>query len=478
MYRLSQVAPALTAATIIGLVGATAAPAAVSPPTWVSGIELDAAEFAVAMNPSGDRSALAYAGPVSRSRAGRTMLFAQLGHGRRFSSSQRLEDLRRGAGLRAQVRLSAVKVSVAGDGSAVAVWVVMTATRRFEHFRYRLRVARAPTGKRFERPRTALSATRPFELTGLVAGRDGLAVVGLRRDERMQVVVARQGAAIAAPQDLGPSTVYAAPPSLAVAPGGSVLAAWSPTSASTAQAALLAPRGRRFGAARAVSAAGEAASYAGAVAGPGGVGVAWTTYSVKDIPWPVGGHVRFARLNSSAGDFAAPVTLADVTISGAAQVALPRGGATTTWRQYIDKTVPGDSDFFINSQLFAHAPLTGDTASRALSQLPAIAFRPVIGALGDRALIAWREAPVSTIGSRLRLAVAGPHGWEPTVTFANGGRDIQTTPETGIAEDERPAAGELTIATGVSSALLAWTAVARQANGDTLHRVRLASYRP
>ena len=484
MYRVAQAVLVLTGAMIGGLVGATVAPAAVSVSTWVSGSELDVAQFAVAMDPSGDRSALAYAGTVPRSRGGRVMLVAQLGHGRRFWSSQRLDTLRRDTGVRAPVLLSAVKVSVAGDGSAVAVWVIM-ATRRSGHARYRLRVARAPAGLRFERPRTLLSTRRHVELTGLVAERDGLAVVALRRDERVQVIVARPGAARPAPQDLGSSTVYVAPPSLVPIRGGGVLAAWSPTSASAARAALLAPRGRRFRAARAVSAAGEVARYAAAVAGPGGAGVAWTIRpSVpgepqQSYPWPVAGRVRFARLNSPTGHFSAPVTLADVTISGAGQVALPRGGAATTWRQYIEKTVSGDSDFLINSQLFAHAPFTGNTAARALSQLPAIAFRPVIGALGDRALIAWREVAMRTIGSRLRLAVAGPHGWAPTITFANARRDIiQTTPETGIAEDEYPAAGGLTIAAGASSALLAWTTLARQADGDRLHRVRVASYRP
>jgi len=485
MSRLSQAVLALTVAMIGGLVGVTAAPAAVSVPTSVSGSGLDVAQFAVAMDPSGDRSALAYAGTVSRSRSGRVMLFARLGHGRRFRSSQRLDDLRRDTGVRAPVLLSAVKVSVAADGSAVAVWVVIATRRHYGRWRYRLRVARAPAGRRFERPRTLLSTPRHFELTGLVAGRNGLAVVGLHRDERVQVIVARPGAPRAAPQDLGSSRVYVAPPSLALGPGGGVLAAWSPTSASAARAALLAPRGRRFRVARAVSAAGEVASYAGAVAGPGGAGVAWTKppsvpgEPAQSYPWPVAGRVRFARLNSRAGHFSAPVTLADVTISGAGQVALPRGGAAAAWRQYIEKTVSGDSDFLVNSQLFAHAPFTGDTAARALSQLPAIAFRPVIGALGDRALIAWREVPVRTIGSRLRLAVAGPHGWEPTMTFADGGElEVQTTPETGIADDRHPAAGDLTIAAGASSALLAWTTLARQPNGNRLHRVRLASYRP
>jgi hypothetical protein len=430
------------------------------------------------MNPSGERSALAYGGPVVGSRSGRTLLVGQLGHGRRFSSSRRLEDLRPGTGNRAQMRLSAVEVAVAPDGGAVAVWSAMAAGPRFEHPRYRLRVAHATTSGGFERSRTLLSASRPFEITGLVAARGGLAVVALRRDERMQVVLTRRRSRRPIVQDLGPSTVYVAPASLALAPRGGVLAAWSPTYGSTAQAALLAARGHRFAAARTVSAAGEVASYAGAVAGPGGAGVAWTATAAQIYPAPVAGRLRFARLTSAAGGFAAPVTLADAKISGVGQVVLPRGRAAATWRRYIDVTEPGDSDKFVDAQLFARTTPDSDPAPRALSQLPAIAFAPVSGALRDRALIAWREAPVATNGSRLRLAVAGPGGWAATVTVADGGRDVRTTPERGIEDDERPADNDVAIATGSGSALLAWTALTRQANGATLHRMRLVSYRP
>ena len=269
----------------------------------------------------------------------------------------------------------------------------MTASRDFGHQRYRLRIARAASGERFGRPRTALTATRPFELSDLVAGRDGLAVVALQRDQRAQFLVGRRGGRLTAPQDLGPSTIYVAPPSLALATGGAVLAAWSPSIGSTAQAALLAPGAPRFEPAQTASAAGEPASYASAVAGPGGAGVAWTTTSVQSMPTPVTGQVRFARLN--AGAFSVPATLAEGAISGVGQLALPRGGAAAAWRRYIDTTEPGDNDYFVDSQLFAHASPAGDSAARALSQLPAIAFRPVIGALGDRALVLWREAPVS-----------------------------------------------------------------------------------
>jgi hypothetical protein len=476
MYRSPRIAGVIAVAMLIGAPGATPARGAISSPIPASGIELDATSFAVAMSPSSDRSALAYAGPVVRSRTGRALVFALLGHGRSFSKSRLLEDLRRGSGARAELRLSAVNVSVAPDGAAVAAWVVTTATRRFEHVTYRLRVARAAPGARFGRPRTALTTRRPFELGGLVAGREGLAVLALHRDERVQVLVGRRGGRLSAPQDLGASTVYVAAPSLALASSGIVLAAWSPTLGSTAQAAILAPGHRRFAPARSVSAAGEVASYAGTVAGPSGAGVAWTTYSVQSMPSPVAGRVRFARL-SSAGEFQAPATLADVTISGAGQVALPRGGAVTTWRRYIDKTVPGDSDYFVDSQLFARSLLSPDTTPRALSELPAAAFRPVIGAVGRRALVAWREAPVLTAGSRLRLAVAGPDGWEPTVTLGSDGRDVDTTPETGIVEDERPS-GDLAIAAGRGSALIAWLARVRVAGGRTQQRVRLVSYRP
>ena len=111
-----------------------------------------------------------------------------------------------------------------------------------------------------------------------------------------------------------------------------------------------------------MSAAGEPASYAGAVAGPGGAGVAWTMASVQNMPAPVAGQVRFARLQ--AGAFSAPVTLAEGAISGAGQLALPRGGAATTWRQYVDKTEPGDSDYFVNSQR-SRSPRWPETRRRA-----------------------------------------------------------------------------------------------------------------
>ncbi len=477
MYRLSRIARASAALTLVGLVAASTARAAVSAPVWMSGIELDATRFALAMNPSGDRSALLYGGTVTGSRSGRTMLYAKLGHGRSFSSGQRLEDLRRGTGARAQVRLNAVRISVAPDGGAVAAWVVLTGTRSFDDQRYRLRIARARAGERFGRSLTALSATQPLELSDVVAGRDGLAVVALQRGQRAQVLVGRRGGRLTAPQDLGPSTTYVAPPSLALATGGTVIAAWSPSIGSTAQAALLAPRAGRFQAPRTVSAAGEPASYAGAVAGPGGAGVAWTTSSTQSLPTAVSARMRIARLNAGAAGFAAPVTLAEGAISGVGQVALPRAGAASTWRRYVDKTEPGDSDYFVDSQLIAHAPLAGDTAPRALSQLPAIAFRPVIGALGDRALILWREAPVVRTGSRLRLAVAAPGRWAPTVIVADGGVNVQTTPETGIVDDEYPS-GDPAIATGRHRALLVWNALARDERGRTVHRVRLASYRP
>ena len=467
---------AVGAAVVVWLFSAAAAQGALSRPVSASALDVDAAPSAVAMNPVGERSALVYAGPIVRSSVGRVVLVARLGRGRRFSHVQRLENRRRGTGNRARVEFSDVRVSVAPDGGAVAVWLLRTATRTYAHPLYRLRVARALPGHRFGRPRTALRTTRPYDVSGLVAGRGGLAVVALRRDERAQVLVGRRGRPLGRPRDLGASIVYAAPPSLALSSRGIVLAAWSPGVASIARVALLAPDAARFGAARTLSETGESASYAAAVAGPGGAGVAWTTHAMALFPTPDSGRVRFARL-SSTGTFAAPATLADVTITGVGQVALPRGGAAATWRTYIDKTFPGDSDYYVDSQLFAHAALTGDPATRTLSQLPAAAFRPVVAALGSRALIVWREAAVTTIGTRIRLSAARPGGWAPTATVADGGIDIQTTPETGIVEDEHPAS-DPSIAAGHTSALVTWTALVRRAGGERLHRVRLATYHP
>ena len=58
-----------------------------------------------------------------------------------------------------------------------------------------------------------------------------------------------------------------------------------------------------------------------------------------------------------------------------------------------------------------------------------------------------------------------------TVTVADGGLNVRTTPQDGIVDDEYPS-GDPTIATGRDRALLAWSALARDERGTTLHRVR------
>jgi hypothetical protein len=173
------------------------------------------------------------------------------------------------------------------------------------------------------------------------------------------------------------------------------------------------------------------------------------------------------------------VTIAGDGANGAPAIAIPRLGITTAWRRYDVRTEPGDSDYFVNSRLAATASWIRDPGSRALSQLPALAVRPVLAALADRALVAWRDAPASEPGTRMRFAVAGPRGWQPTVTLAPDGSQpqFQTRPSTGIVDDEY-AENALSLAAGRRSALLAWTSYIAQEDGNMLGRVRVASYRP
>lgn len=471
-------AVAVTVAAITGSAVAVA-PAAVSPTLVESSSRLGIESFAVAISPAGERSALAYAGAVRGSRRSKLKLRAKLGRGRRFTAGQQLEHLRRGTGDRADVRIDDVKVAVSPDGVAVAAWIVKTARRDFSRSVTRVRIATAQPGGRFGRPRTPLRTTAPsLSLNALVAGRDGLVVLSLLRDDAVEVLVGR-GGRFGARQRIGTSTLYVTPPTLALAPTGAVIAAWSPTFGSAAQAAILPQRARRFLATHPISGPGLPASHARAVAGPGGAGVAWTSGSPFDAPSSPG-SVRFARLRTDAAAFAAPVALADVSISGAPAVGIARPGVAGAWRHYGVRTEPGDSDFFVNSRVAASASWIAGPTPRRLSELPALALRPVVAALPDRVLIAWREAPVGLRATRrIRLAVAGPDGWLPTAGPQHGGpADVQTTPTTGIIDDERPSGGDLSIAAGSSGALLAWLSVTRTSDGEAIDRLRVASYRP
>ncbi|CAN5160172.1 hypothetical protein BH20ACT16_BH20ACT16_02390 [soil metagenome] len=339
VLRLSVVTLAIAA--VVAGTGASAAPAAVSPSTTVSFGGLAVEHFGIAMNPSGERSAVAFEGLVRGSRGRRTQLFARLGRGRSFGRRQQLDDVRSGPGVRAQGTISDVRVAVSPEGVAVAGWIVTTVAKRDGPVRRQVRIATAPAGKRFGRPQTVLvgSTNGTLYLAGLVVGDRGLTALCLERGNRVEVLVRRRvGARFAPRQQIGGDTPFEAPPSLALAPDGKILAAWTSQRDATAKGSVLRKGGLRFGPARTVSPPGEPTAYARAVAGPGGAGVSWRHSASPSTP------VRFARLRTADRTFTAPVTLADVPISGAPQVALPRLGFATAWRNYEVVTESGDND--------------------------------------------------------------------------------------------------------------------------------------
>ncbi len=172
--------------------------------------------------------------------------------------------------------------------------------------------------------------------------------------------------------------------------------------------------------------------------------------------------------------------MADDNLSGGPQLALPRLGIATAWRQYEVVGEPGDNDFFRNPRLFATASWLAGAGRQALSQPPALALRPALAALPDRALVAWEEVPAYQDGSHVRLAVAGPGGWEPTATIAAAGPVTpRTRPATSVLGDERPGGGDLAIAAGRSGALLAFSTSKQTGGADGLvGTLRVARYRP
>lgn len=465
----------LSVALAGGCAGATAAKGAVSPSTTASVAGLSVEHFGIAMNPSGVRSAVAFEGLIRGSRGRRTQLFARLGRGRSFASNQELDDLRSGPGIRAQGTISDVRVAVSPEGAAVVGWIVTTVAKRDGPVRRQVRVATAPTGTRFGRPQTVLvgSPNSTLYLAGLVAGDRGLTVLCLERGNRVEVLVRRRaGARFAARQQIGGATPFEAPPTLALAPDGKVLAAWTSQVDGTAKGSVLRRRGLRFGPARTVSVPGEPTGFARAVAGPGGAGVAWRQTAPNT-------SVRFARLRAADRSFAAPVTVADVRIGGAAHVALPRPGIAAAWRNYEVITEPGDNDYFRNPMLSATAPWLGANGPRALSVLPALALRPALAALPDRALIAWEEVAAHETGTRIRVAAAAANGWQPTQTVTPGEpAQPRTRPTTSVLGDERPRGGDLAIAAGRSSAVLAFLTSTTGSDSELFSSLRVAGYRP
>ncbi|MGH2898362.1 MAG: hypothetical protein ACRDMZ_06780, partial [Solirubrobacteraceae bacterium] len=218
----------LSAALAACAAAAAPATATVSPTLAESGRTLAVEQFAIAMNPAGDRSALVYGGAVAGTRRRALRLRARVGHGRSFTASSLLESMRRGTGSRAQISITDVTVAVGRDGTAVAAWVASTFRRDYGHPRRRLRIASATPRGRFGRARTLLVASgRSLEIDALVVGRGGLAVLALQRDDAVEMLVGRARGRFGARQPIGTSAIFAAPPTLALAPGGAVVAAWS-----------------------------------------------------------------------------------------------------------------------------------------------------------------------------------------------------------------------------------------------------------
>ncbi|HVF79093.1 MAG TPA: hypothetical protein VNA28_12420 [Solirubrobacteraceae bacterium] len=476
MHALRLSAVTLGVALAGGWAGAAAAQGAVSTSTTASVSGLSVEHFAIAMNPSGERSAVAFEGLVPGSRGRRTRLFARLGRGRRFGINQELDDVRSGPGIRAQGSISDVRVAVSPEGVAVAGWIVTTVAKRDGPVRRQVRVATAPAGKRFGRPLTVLagSLNSTLYLAGLVVGDRGLTVLCLERGNRVEILVRRRvGARFAPRQRIGGDTPFEAPPTLALAPDGKILAAWTTQSDATAKGSVLRKRGLRFGPAQTLSPPGEPTAFARAVAGPGGAGVAWRHTASPSSP------VRFARLRAADRTFAAPVTVADVRISGAPHVAIPRIGLVAAWRNYEVVSEPGDNDYFRNPRLTATASWLGAIGPRALTALPALALRPALAALADRALVAWQEVPPSETDPRIRVAAAVANGWQPTETVPPAAPTEQRPrPTTSVLGDERPGGGDLAIAAGRSTAVLAFVTFTSASDGELIGTLRVAGYRP
>ncbi len=473
MRPLVAIAPALALASAVAWTTTAAAPAAISPQRVVSASDLDLSGFALAMNPSGTRSAVVQTG----TRGSRTQLLTRLGRGRSFGSSQRLDDVRTRPGNGGFTLITSPRVSVAPDGGAVAAWLITTVARRDAQPYYRVRVALAADGQRFGRAHTLVSASQGrVELTGLVAGRRGLAVVSWRRGERTLAAVRRGSTGFGEHQTIAGSTDYGSPVALALSPGGAVVAGWSSVTAPTAQAAVLRVDGRRFGSSRIVSAPGESARFGRAVAGPGGAGVAWSL--ATRFGDRANGTLRFARLRD-AGGFATPVTLAGVGADGAPHVALPKLGVLTAWRHYTTVTEPGDNDSLSDSRIAAAASWVAGATPQRLTEPPALARRPVVAALADRALIAWQQAPGSDAGSPLFLAVATAGGWQPTATISPDPSELGSGLRvTRLYDDEGYGAVDPALAAGARSALVGWiTRVPR--TSETSHgELRVATYTP
>jgi hypothetical protein len=471
--RIGQPRPgsATLAACAALAVACTAAPAqadslsasrAVTPPGVV------ACDHSLATSPAGGRVALLYhAG--TQCGGEQDHLYARLGRGRNLGPPLVLEDRISRSGAKRVSIFGAARVAVGANGGAVAAWIA----RGRESGRDDLRVAIAAPGRRFGPARTLSRASfrqgyvPRIELIGVIAGSAGRVVVSwtLRHGDRspaatLRAAVRTPGGRFGAPQSLGPfSVVFSSrsAPALALAPSGTVVAAWRPGAQPTAAAATLRPGRRRFDATRTIS-GDDAADHVQAVAGPGGAAVSWSD-DRRTIGSPI--RLRVARLRRD-GTLAAPSTLAAVDAANGAlevdgpQVALPFAGPVAAWLVFRDISEGGDGAMDSTRIDATSAAGAGPLAALTLSTAGALTGAPIVGALTDRVLVAWRER-LAPDRWRLRLAVRGAAGdWQPARTFADTD-------------------GTMAIAAGTRSALLLWQPFAPRGQRG---RLRLAVYRP
>ena len=151
----------------------------------------------------------------------------------------------------------------------------------------------------------------------------------------------------------------------------------------------------------------------------------------------------------------------------------------TAWRHYTTVTEPGDNDSFSASRIAAAASWLGGAAPRRLTEPPALAHRPAVAALSDRALIAWRQAPGGDAGSPVYLAVAGADGWQPTQTIAPDPAALGTGLKvTRMYDDEGDGTINPALAAGGRSALVAWITRVPRTSDSSHGQLRVATYTP
>lgn len=444
--------------------GAVPAHGAVSPVRVITSDRLDVEDFAIAMNPSGTRSTVAFAARERGKPTGQVKLYARLGRGRALDPARLIETLRTASGPRVDV--SDAKAAIAPDGSAAVTWIATTGRTK------RVRIATAVPGQSFTKPRTVFTTSaRSLVLTGVVSGRIGLLVVSWRRGAVVEAAVRQRSTRFSKPQTLGTSDTFD-PPTLALAPSGVTIATWSTTlmSPSTAVLPLGSKRFRRV----ADRTDSTEVTFPRIVTGPGGAALAGTAH--RSGTGLLEGQLFASRL--SGDSFGTPFAIADDGSAGAPYASLSRRGISTAWRHYRVVSNAGEDDRLTDSRVSANASWLDSGATRRLSDLPALAGRPAVAALHDRSLVAWTEQTDNS--QRLRLAVAGPTAWLPTRTFWRAPSLTAGTPVSPVQTTfpEQRAVGELAIAAGPHAAILAWLGVTPAAGGAVVGRLRLMGYRP